>query len=212
MGLWNVVRRTYRRLTRRREDTLVREAATTLAEASLFQGFPRRALRALSEAVHARTFRRGEFLYYEDDPGLGLYVVQQGRVRLTTEDEHGEPRELRRAGPGEVFGELSLLGDFPRMETARAVVETQVLGFFRPDLKTMLRRRPQAAAAVVEALAAHLARRQVAITRLAAEEGLAAEEEGPGDDGSRIRRLLEDADQRSLAAGPPSADPFSGER
>ena len=170
MGLWNAVRRTYRRLARRREDAHVREAATVLGKTPVFQGVPSRALRALAEGVHARTFHRDEFLYYEDDPGLGLYVVQQGRVALTVEDEHGEPCDLRQAGPGEVFGELSLVGDFPRMETARAAVETHVLGFFRPDLKTTRRRRPQAAAAIVEALAEHLAHRQVDVARRLAED------------------------------------------
>lgn len=187
MPLWKALRRTYQRLARRREDAHVRKAVATLAETPVFIGFPDRVLRTLAEAVHARTFRRDEFLYYEDDPGLGLYVVQDGRVRLMAEDESGEWQELRQAGPGEVFGDLSVLGDFPRMETAQAVVETQVLGFFRPDLKTMRQRHPKAAAAVVEALAQHLARRQVEVVHLMAEGG------------SRIRakRLLESAALRS---------------
>jgi CRP-like cAMP-binding protein len=191
MSLLDVVRRTYRRLVRRNEDARVREAAAVLGEAPVFQGVPRRALRALAEAVHARTFRREEFLYYEGDPGLGLYVVRDGRVRLMAEDEKGELHELCQAGPGTVFGDLALLGDFPRMETACAVVETQVLGLFRPDLKTMRKRHPRAAAAVVEALARHLARRQVEVSRLVAE-----------DEGRlQAKRLLERAALRSGEAG-----------
>ena len=202
MSLWNTVRRTYRRLTRRSEDAYEREAVATLAEAPVFQGVPRRALRALAETVHARTFRREEFLYYEDDPGLGLYVVQSGRVRLLTESESGELNELRQAGPGEVFGDLSLLGDFPRMETAQAVVEADVLGFFRPDLKTMRKRHPRAAAAVVEALAQHLARRQVEMVRLVAE----------GGGRLRAKRMIEGAALRSSESEAAPADVLPDER
>lgn len=187
MALWNAVRRTYRRLARPSEDAHEREAAATLAETPVFESVPRRALRALAEAVHTRTFHREEFLYYEGDPGLGLYVVQSGRVRLLAEGESGEWGELRESGPGEVFGDLSLLGDFLRMETAQAATETRVLGFFRPDLKTMRRRHPHAAAAVVEALARHLARRQVEVVRLVAE----------GGDRLRAKRMVESAALRS---------------
>lgn len=204
MPLWNALRRWYRRLAHRREDAQVREAASTLAEAPVFRGFPRRALRELAAAVHARTFRREEFLYYEGDPGLGLYMVQDGRVRLLAEDESGEQHELRQVGPGEIFGDLSVLGDFPRMETAQAVTETRVLGFFRPDLKTMRRRHPKAAAAVVETLAQHLARRQVEVMRLVSE----------GENRIRAKRLLESATLRSTEAEATRspADPLPDER
>lgn len=201
MPIWNVLRRTYRRLARRGEDAHEREAAATLAEVPVFEGVPRRALRALAEAVHARTFHREEFLYYEGDPGLGLYVVESGHVRLLAEDESGEWGELREAGSGEVFGDLSLLGDFPRMETAQAATETRVLGFFRPDLKTMRRRHPRSAAAVVEALAQHLARRQVEVVRLVAQ----------GGDRLRAKRMVESAALRSGEAGG-SSDTLPDER
>jgi CRP-like cAMP-binding protein len=194
MSIWNVVRRTYRRLTRRREGAHEREAAATLANVSVFEDVSRRSIRALAEAVHARTFRREEFLYYESDPGLGFYVVQSGRVRLTAASESGEPGELREVGPGELFGECALLGDFPRMATAQATAETRVWGFFRPDLKTMRQRHPRAAAAVVGALAQDLARRQVAMARRVAE----------GGDRLRAKRMVEGA---PLPAGQAGDDP-----
>ncbi|WP_456429694.1 Crp/Fnr family transcriptional regulator [Rhodocaloribacter sp.] len=167
----------YRRLFRREEDAQLRSIVETLQETPVFQTLARGDLRELAEAMHVRTYKRDEFLYYEQDPGLGLYVVQRGRVRLFTEDEAGVIYELRQVGEREIFGEISLFGsgDLRRMETAQALTETRVLGFFSPDLKTMLRRTPKTAAAVTMALARYLALRQVETVRLLAErQGKAA--------------------------------------
>ena len=131
--------------------------------------------RTLAEAVHIRSYNPDEVIYYEGDPGLGLYIVQSGAVRLVIEDEEGQPRELRAVGAFELFGHLSILGDHRRTETAMAVTETEVLGFFRPDLVAMIKRRPVAGAAVMVALAGYMAARQAELFDiLAARDGKVA--------------------------------------
>ncbi len=156
----------YRRWFQRTEDDHTRERIAAIRQVALFQNLPRAALRELAEAMHRRLYRRDEYLYYESDPGLGLYIVQSGRVRLLAEDEEGEVYELRQVNQGEHFGELSLFGEFRRMETAQSTAETCVLGLFRPDLSTIVKRSPKAGAAIVLALAQHLAERQAEIIRM----------------------------------------------
>ena len=152
--------RLYRSMFKPREHEHERSATDVLHQARLFQNLPRRARKDLASAVHRRSYRRDEFIYYERDPGLGLYVVQRGRVRLLTEDESGTAHELRTVNEHEAFGVLSLFGDFRRMETAQAITETQLLGFFRPDLRTMVQRTPRSGAAVLMALSRYVAARQ----------------------------------------------------
>ena len=174
-SLVNALRSVYRRMFRRQEDTRTREAVAVLNQVSLFQGLSRGALTEVSELMHRRNYRRDEFIYYANDPGLGLYIVQRGRVRLLVEDAEGGVYELWQAGEADFFGVLSILGDFRRMETAQAVTEAQVLGFFSPDLKTLIKRNPSLGAAVIEALARHQAEQQVTLVeRMAEEEGLEA--------------------------------------
>lgn len=158
----------YRRAFRQEEDVRKREVVSILRQVPVFSSLSGRVLGELAEAVHNRTYRRDEILYYEGDPGLGLYIIRQGRVRLLMEDEEGILHELRQLGEFEVFGELSLFGDLRRNTTVQALTETHVLGFFRPDLHTLMKRDPQAAAAVTAALAQYLAARQVELTRLIA--------------------------------------------
>jgi len=164
----------YRRVFQRQEDLHLRAVVDTLKQVALFQHFSRSMLRDLAESMHRRDYKRDEFLYYRDDPGLGFYIVQRGRVRLLTEDEDGTQHELRQVGAHDFFGEETLLGngDLRRFETAQAVTEAQVLGFFSPNLNAMLKRTPKTGAAVLWALALHLAHRQKSLVeRLAEREG-----------------------------------------
>jgi CRP/FNR family cyclic AMP-dependent transcriptional regulator len=189
--------RLFRHLFRREEDARTRAIVATLREVGLFRNFSRSALRDLAEAVHQRDYRRDEFMYYERDPGLGLYVVQRGRVRLLVEDEAGAVHELRQVSEHDVFGKLSLLGDFRRMETAQAVTDTRLLGLFRPDLRTIIKRHPATGAAFVEAMARNLAASQIELLHLVA-----------GKEGKvGARRLLEGVSTRVDASGPDAPVP-----
>ncbi len=164
------VQRLAYRLMKRSADQRTLEIIHALSHVPLFRELNRNALHELAEITHQRTYRREEFLYYENDPGMGLYIVQSGSVRLLIEDEQGTMQELRQLGEWDVFGELSLLDSFRRMETAQAVTDTTVLGFFRPDLNVLRMRNPHVGALVTMALARFLARRQVEMVDMLGEE------------------------------------------
>lgn len=154
-------RRLYRRVFRRQADVHTRDLLETLAKVPAFSTCSSSTLRDVAESMHRRTYRREERIYYESDPGLGLYVIQQGRVRFLAEEKQGTMVEIGQRGPHEMFGTLSIFGDFRRLETAQAMTEACVFGFFRPDLKSMTKRNPNAGAEVTVMLARHLAERHV---------------------------------------------------
>jgi len=182
------VRNLYRKVFQREEDTRIRGVVESLRGVPILQHLTRSDLRNLAQIVHPRDYKRHELIYYENDPGLGLYFVQEGRVRLFVEDQNKHEHEVQQIGEGDLFGVVSLLGvgDLRRMETAQAVTETRVLGFFSPDLRTMLRRNPKTAAAVLLALSRHLALRQVQMVQCVADrEGMVAAMHLLGNAGSQ---------------------------
>lgn len=158
--------RLYRRLFQRRLDPQTQEVVEVLRAVPAFGHLSSGAVRAMASATHRRTYRRGESLYYQGDPGLGLYVVESGRIRLVSEAESSRSRELRELEANDLFGGLSLLGDFRRLETAETVTEARVLGFFRPDLKNVMRRNPKAGSEIVMALGRRVAAQHVEAIRL----------------------------------------------
>lgn len=159
-------RKGYERVFQREVDKHLPEITDTLKNVALFQVLTRGSLHALADAVHTRTYKRDEYLYFEQDPGLGLYIVQSGRIRLLIEDEEGGVQQLRQVDTYDLFGYLSIFGDFRRTETAQAVTETRVIGFFRPDLNTLIKRDPKAGAAILGVLANYLATQLVEMDNL----------------------------------------------
>src|SRR5471032_2046948 len=69
-------------------------------------------------ALQTRIFNRG-------DAGDSFFVVSHGKVELSVETTIGERRVLGTAGPGELFGELSLLDGGARSADATAVEESR---------------------------------------------------------------------------------------
>ncbi|ARA94572.1 hypothetical protein AWN76_016350 [Rhodothermaceae bacterium RA] len=167
--LLRTLRYAYCRVARPQETSVYDDIARTLGRTRLFEGVPRSMLRELAEVVHRRTYRRDQILYFEGDPGIGLYVVQKGLVRLFVQDEQGSVHEMRQVQEYGVFGELSILGDVRRLETAQAVVDTEVLGLFSPDIRTLANRNPRTGNAVLTALVRYLAAGQIELIRVLVE-------------------------------------------
>ena len=167
--LSHTAQRLYQRVFQRQADVQTRSVINTLAEVGPFAECTRSTLFDVAEAMHHRTYRRNEYLYHENDPGLGLFVIEKGRVQLTAEGQQDATYTLSQLGPYAMFGTLSLLGDFRRMETAQALTETKVLGFFRPDLKNLAKRNPRVGTEVLGALARHVAQQHVDMINLLSE-------------------------------------------
>jgi CRP/FNR family cyclic AMP-dependent transcriptional regulator len=195
---FTTLRKEYQRVFQREADKHLPEITDTLRNVAIFQVLSRGTLRALADAVHTRTYKKDEYLYFEQDPGLGLYIVQSGRIRLLIEDEDGSVQLLRQVDAYDLFGYLSIFGDFRRTETAQAVTETRVIGFFRPDLNTLIKRDPKAGAAILGVLANYLA------TQLVEMDNLLEARDGKLAAG----RLLHGAAQR--VEGSESGSPLTG--
>ena len=67
-----------------------------------------------------RSFPAGQVLFREGEPGVEMFVIQTGRVRISKVFPSGE-RTLAVIGPGEFFGEMAILNNKPRTATATAL-------------------------------------------------------------------------------------------
>jgi CRP-like cAMP-binding protein len=67
----------------------------------------------------------GDRIVHEGSPGYGFFVLDDGDIRI----EH-DGSEVGRLGPGDVFGELALLGDGRRHADVVAVTDVRVLSMF----------------------------------------------------------------------------------
>jgi CRP-like cAMP-binding protein len=95
-------------------------------------------------------WRAGSVVFEKGSPSQALYIVLSGKVRIS-EDLDGEEVEISRVGPGESFGELSLMLRTTHQRNAVAVEDTELLVVpatsfeellaSNPDLDALFRRR-----------------------------------------------------------------------
>jgi len=129
-----------------------------LRTVSLFEGLAFRDLKKIELIVHERTFMPDEIVFYERQPGAGMYIIKKGLIKLT-KTTNGEKVTIAEVGEGEFFGEMSLLEDYPRSAEATAVVKTEVLGIFRPDLFDLIDRNPRLGSKILMKLSQRLSSR-----------------------------------------------------
>jgi CRP/FNR family transcriptional regulator, cyclic AMP receptor protein len=105
-----------------------------LSKVPAFANLAPRDLKEVAAIVHKREYRTGEPVFYQGDPGLGMYIVKDGEVSIVIQAKDGNERELAVFGDGDFFGELALLDESPRSANAVCKTDCTLIGFFRPDL------------------------------------------------------------------------------
>jgi CRP/FNR family transcriptional regulator, cyclic AMP receptor protein len=128
------------------------DAATSmlLKRIPVFEELTRRELAAVTRILYERSFQADELIFHQDDPGLGMYIIVQGRIAIVREPSRQLLAELH---DGDFFGEMALLDELPRSATAIARGPCRVLGFFQPELFGLIERRPQLGVKIVMRLA-----------------------------------------------------------
>lgn len=111
---------------------------------------PDAALHTLAESAETRLFAPGERIVREGDAGEELFVIRRGGVRIEIGAQH---REVARIGPGQFFGEMSLMTGEERRATVRALEETELLALDRACLQPVLESQPELAQKISEVLA-----------------------------------------------------------
>lgn len=124
----------------------------------LFEGLAFRDLKKIELIVHERTFMPDEVVFYERQPGTGMYIIKKGLIKLT-KTINEEKAKIADLEEGEFFGEMALLEDYPRSAEATAVVKTEVLGIFRPDLFDLIEHNPRLGSKILMKLSQRLANR-----------------------------------------------------
>lgn len=98
----------------------------------------------LAERLDDVTVRAGVTLFHHGDPGGTLYVIRKGEVELFFKNDEGARIVIERVGPGEFFGEISLLDGGSRTSSALVTEDLEALLVDREDLDEFLRISPAA--------------------------------------------------------------------
>ena len=120
-----------------------------LRNVDLFSGLKERELKSLAEFCVERLFQKGQILVKQGDSGLGLYILVSGKVEILKRTSTGEELEIAVLGPGDFFGEMTVLDSSPRSADVIALEDTKCLLLTAWEFKARLEEHPEIALKVL---------------------------------------------------------------
>lgn len=119
------------------------DVISTLKLIPLFRDMKKAELREFQKIIHRRAFKPNEPIFWEGEPGVGMYIVKSGSVGIYKITSDKGKEELAVLNAGEFFGELALLDESPRSATCIAREKSEIIGLFRPDLFSVIAVKPR---------------------------------------------------------------------
>ena len=109
-----------------------------LAQVPLFVGLTPAALSLVAGVTSKETHKKGTKVFEHGDIGDKLYIILEGRVRISREVPGMGEEALAILDPGAIFGEMALLDDTPRSADARVHERCELLAINRETFEDLL--------------------------------------------------------------------------
>lgn len=114
-----------------------------LQKTVLFKGSNKAELDIIMGLFQERQIKQNTTIFTEKMPAEALYIIKRGTVKITMMAGEGEEMGLLLLGPGEFFGELSLVQEDVRLVNARADTAIDLLLLTRKDFQALLDLEPR---------------------------------------------------------------------
>jgi CRP/FNR family transcriptional regulator/CRP/FNR family cyclic AMP-dependent transcriptional regulator len=132
------------------------EAIDTLRAIPLFSNVTDEDLEQVASHLIERRFPRNTTIVEEGLAGDYMYVIREGRVKVTKLSEDGREKILEFLDAGSFFGEMALLDRAPRIASVKTLKPVKLLALSRTDFLNLLRKSPDLALSVIQELCKRL--------------------------------------------------------
>lgn len=126
-----------------------------LKKIPLFSSLPDEDQQNLVNLLRRETLRKGETLFRQGDEGTALYLIVQGRIKISI-SRRLDSVTLAILGQGEFLGEMALLDGLPRSAHAIALEDCHLYALNRSDFIPFLTHNEKAVSSVLSALSIRL--------------------------------------------------------
>ena len=103
--------------------------------------------------------KAGDPVFHEGDPARDMFVVMSGEMEVLKRSQSGLDARVALLGPGDWFGEMSILDVQPRSASVRVLAPSRLLRISAADLDSLYRHDTKAYAIIVLNIARELSRR-----------------------------------------------------
>ncbi len=122
----------------------------------VFCRLTRERLRELDQCKADNRYKKGQVLFDEGNPALGVYCVYSGQVKLCKSGTQGRPQIIGIAKAGSLMGHRAILTDKPHSFTAEALADSHICFVERRAFLSLLAANPLLAQALLKQLAQDL--------------------------------------------------------
>ena len=111
-----------------------------LERVPIFENLLKKELKNIAQLTHEREYKLNEYVFKKHAPAEGMYVILHGKIEIKDPKSGNVFANLH---SGDFFGELALLDEEPRSASAVCNTPSRLIGFFRTDLLTLIKRYPE---------------------------------------------------------------------
>ncbi len=127
-----------------------------LAQVAMFSDLSDESIAQLVAGLRQTTYEAGEVIVREDDESARFFLITSGRVRISLRSQDDREVTLSYLGPGDFFGEMSVLDGEPRSATATATERTVASVGTREHFLEKLREHPVIALSLLKIMSLRL--------------------------------------------------------
>ena len=127
-----------------------------LQQIPLFSSLNESELEAIDRVSITKIFPKEKIILLEDEEGDTLFIIINGKVKVTTYSESGKEVIFSILNAGDFFGEMSLLDGKPRSATVVSMEDAQIQLIRRTEFYRLLENHPRIALRLLEELASRL--------------------------------------------------------
>lgn len=102
--------------------------------------------------MQKKKFPKNTLIFSQEGEANGLYLITKGSVKISKISPLGKEMLIEILGPGNTFGEASLLAQQNSSDTATAAEETEIYFISKKDFQPLLERHPEVYQSIVQSL------------------------------------------------------------
>jgi CRP-like cAMP-binding protein len=110
---------------------------------NLLEGMDESSMEMMDHNSKMKKSSKREIIYFPEERSDNIYLLKEGKVKISRISEDGKKTTLHLVGPGEIFGESSILGQEKRENIAEVVEDAVICSINRMMFQEMLAMNPK---------------------------------------------------------------------
>jgi len=141
-----------------RSTKIKRRRLLLLQNMPVFGGISEETLRFILQKTPIISVSKGEFFFHEDEEGDAAYVLEEGRIKFL-KNYQGQNYLMRVLSEGDCFGEMAMIGLYPRSGSAQAIEDCRAIKITSGILHEIHEKNPEQFTLILMNMARDLSRR-----------------------------------------------------